>query len=265
MENPKKNILIFIDWFLPGTKSGGPVRSYANMLDHLSDYLNFHIITRNTDFCSDEVYEKVKSNSWNQFNENTSIYYFSKDKLSRKNIKNILRDLDFDLVYINGVYSWYFSILPLLILEKNIKIIIAARGMLNPHSLSVKGGKKKLYLWIAKLIGLYKNVIFHATNVEEKTAIETIFGNSLQIKIAPNFPRYVQSTYTERTKNRVTNFVNVSRISKEKGSLKMIQAFGYLSENVVLDIYGPIYDPSYWKRCQEAILLLPSNIVEVGS
>ena len=59
----RKKILITIDWFLPGTKSGGPVRSYANMMEHLSSYHDFYIITRDTDYCSDEVYKDVYAES----------------------------------------------------------------------------------------------------------------------------------------------------------------------------------------------------------
>ena len=38
----KKKILIFIDWFLPGINSGGPVRSYFNMISHLEEEFDFY-------------------------------------------------------------------------------------------------------------------------------------------------------------------------------------------------------------------------------
>ncbi|MBI9061941.1 MAG: hypothetical protein JEZ14_08115 [Marinilabiliaceae bacterium] len=47
---PKKKILIFIDWFLPGYKAGGPVRSMANMVEYLMEEYDFFIVTRNTDY-----------------------------------------------------------------------------------------------------------------------------------------------------------------------------------------------------------------------
>ncbi|CAM3475094.1 glycosyltransferase [Aequorivita lipolytica] len=260
MENPKKNILIFLDWFLPGTKSGGPVRSYANMLDHLGDYCNFYIVTRNTDYCSTEVYKNVASNQWNTFSKNTSVYYFSKDQLNRKNIKKLVDETEFDIAYINGIYSWYFSILPLWLLKKHMKIIVSARGMLNPQAFSVKGFKKKTYLSIANAIGLYKNVVFHATNLQESKHIKAILGNNTKTKVAPNFPRLLVGEFTQRNKNKVTTFANVARVSIEKGTLKMINAFKKVSENVILDIYGPIYDEAYWKLCQNEIDSLPSNV-----
>ncbi len=39
----RTKILITIDWFLPGTLSGGPVRSYANIIEHLKDDFEFYI------------------------------------------------------------------------------------------------------------------------------------------------------------------------------------------------------------------------------
>ena len=33
----KKKILIFIDWYLPGYKAGGPVQSVANLVENLKD------------------------------------------------------------------------------------------------------------------------------------------------------------------------------------------------------------------------------------
>ena len=89
----RKKILIIIDWFLPGTKSGGPVRSYANMIAHLGDYHDFYIVTRDTDYCSDEVYPDIQSNTWNKLNEHTSVYYFSNDRLNKVNFQKLLEEI----------------------------------------------------------------------------------------------------------------------------------------------------------------------------
>ena len=159
----RKKILITIDWFLPGTKSGGPVRSYANMLDHLGDYYDFYVVTRDTDFLSNEVYKGIQSNAWNKINNYTQVYYFSKNTLNRNNLKELFQNTVFDVAYINGIYSWYFSILPIILLKNHPKVLVSARGMLNPQAFTVKPLKKKVYLAIANMVNLYKNVRFHAT------------------------------------------------------------------------------------------------------
>ena len=45
----KKKILVFIDWYLPGFRAGGPIRSCANLISHLSDEFDFNIVTTDTD------------------------------------------------------------------------------------------------------------------------------------------------------------------------------------------------------------------------
>lgn len=256
----KKNILIFIDWFLPGTRSGGPVRSYANLIAHLGRDFNFYIITRDSDYCSKDVYENVISNTWNTYTSNTHVYYLSKDQINASNFKSIVSGIDIDIIYINGVYSWYFSVLPLLVFGKKYRTIISTRGMLNPQAFSVKGFKKKAFLTVAKICNIYKTVVFHATNNQEMFHIKDIMGKFVKVRVAPNLPRLSVERFQEKDKSEITRFANVGRISIEKGTLKMINAFTSVKGIVNLDIYGPIYDESYWNRCQDAIKSLPQNV-----
>ena len=37
----KPRVLVFIDWYAPGYKAGGPVRSLVNLVDHLRDRIDF--------------------------------------------------------------------------------------------------------------------------------------------------------------------------------------------------------------------------------
>ena len=257
----RKKILITIDWFLPGTNSGGPVRSYANMIEHLGDRYDFYIVTRDTDYCSEEVYESIKSNEWNQLNTHTQVYYFSNDQLNKTNFEKLIQSTPFDIAYINGIYSWYFSILPLWLLRNHKNVIVAARGMLNPQAFSVKKSKKKVFLGLAKLLGLYKNVKFHATNQDEANHIKTILGDNCNTHVAPNLPRKPENIIDfQKSKSNPTTFVNIARISIEKGTLTMINALKNIKENMVLDIFGPIYDEDYWKLCEKSIEQLPKNI-----
>jgi glycosyltransferase involved in cell wall biosynthesis len=257
----RKKILITIDWFLPGTKSGGPVRSYANMIEHLGKYHDFYIITRDTDYCSDEVYSNIDSNTWNQLNSYTFVYYFSKEHLNKRNFKKLLIDTPCDIVYINGIYSWYFSILPLWILRKQKNVIVATRGMLNPQAFSIKKNKKKTFLAFAKFLSLYKNVKFHATNEEEANHIKSVLGKQCKVSIAPNLPRLSKpDPFINKEKSKPTTFVNIARISTEKGTLNMINALHQVKGEMILDLFGPVYNEAYWELCQKSIVLLPEYI-----
>ena len=254
----KKNILITIDWFLPGTDSGGPVRSCANFIAHLSQDFNFYVITRDTDYCASHPYTSIESNAWNTLENGAQVYYCSSDRVANTHLTKLFREKTFDTIYINGVYSWYFSILPLLVFKNHPRVIVASRGMLNPQAFSVKPLKKRVYLALAKTFGLYNKVHFHATNTQEKEHVLHLLGKNTSVKVAPNMPRVLKAAFTERTKSSVPSFINLARISPEKGTLKMLEAFLRIKTPVTLDLYGPVYDQPYWDTCLSVIQKLPS-------
>ncbi|RTE51716.1 glycosyltransferase [Arenibacter aquaticus] len=257
----RTKILITIDWFLPGTRSGGPVRSYANMIEHLGKYHDFLIITRDTDYCSDEVYDSIQSDAWNRINNYLSIYYFSKANLTKSNLTSLIKSTNFDVLYVNGIYSYFFSILPVLLVSKKHKIIVSARGMLNTQAFSVKKFKKTTFISIANFINFYKNVEFHATNEDESAQIGFHIKNFKRMHVAPNLPRKTKDvTVPKHKQTGPTRFVNIARVSVEKGTLKMIDSLKNITSEIILDIFGPIYDSEYWKRCQKQIDCLPENV-----
>src|SRR5690606_23072653 len=61
----KPVILTFVHYYLPGYKSGGPVRTIANMVEHLSDQLDFWIVTSDRDALDSDPYPNVTIDAWN--------------------------------------------------------------------------------------------------------------------------------------------------------------------------------------------------------
>lgn len=262
IESKRIKVLITIDWFLPGTNSGGPVRSYANLIDHLKDDFEFLIITRDTDFGTQVPYEDIIPNTWITFNDYTQIYYIGQTQLNKSHFKKIFDSVSFDIAYINGIYSWYFSILPIILLKRQNKpVLVSARGMLNPQAFSVKGFKKRVFLALASLFSLYNRVRFHATNEDEAQHIKSILGKNTKVHVAPNLPR--KTVIQEQPKierQHPVRFVNVARISIEKGTLVMLQSLQYIKHAIQLDLYGPIYDHQYWEKCERVIQQLPGHV-----
>lgn len=257
-------ILILIDWFLPGTKSGGPVRSIANLIDHLGDEFEFLVITRDTDYCEADSYPNIKIDEWNTLRKNLHVFYISQQGLSKNFLNDLITSTSFDIAYINGIYSRFFSILPVYLLKSSEKqVIIAARGMLNPQAFSVKPFKKKLFLKLMNLTKFYKKVTFHATNEDEATFIRKAVKVYKEIKVAPNLHRKIQTVkFKKIAKNDIVRFVSVARVAKEKGTLTALQALAQVENDseIIYEIFGPIYDHEYWKKCQEVINKLPHNI-----
>ncbi len=259
-----KTLLIFIDWFVPGYKAGGPIRSVANLCEHLSAYFNIKIITADTDYLEKKPYKNIKSDCFVKYSENVEVYYISKNNLSVRVIKNIVKNTDFDIAYINGIYSFYFSIFPTFILRKSSKkIIIASRGMLSEHSFSGKGAKKRVFLKVAEKFKLYKNIIFHATNSQEKKDIDSIITNN-GIFVIPNFAKKSSSQKLRKInkKQGELKLVSIARISVEKNTLFALRILSELkiSGKITFDIFGSISNNEYWNECKKIIAGLDKQI-----
>jgi len=105
-------------------------------------------------------------------------------------LKTLTAGINFDTIYIHGIYSLWFSIMPILFAKQNKanKIIVATHGMLGKHARSIKSVKKQLFLNVARFLGLYKNVFFHAANESEANDVFQVFGRDLNVVIAEEMP-----------------------------------------------------------------------------
>jgi glycosyltransferase involved in cell wall biosynthesis len=260
----RKKILIFIDWYRPGFKAGGPIQSVANLVDNLKEEFDFFIVTRDTDYCETTPYKSVKSNEWNEQDDNVHVYYFSHDNLTRNNIRNLIRKTEFDQVYLNGIYSFYFTLIPLYYLRKKHQknIIIATRGMLAKSALGVKKRKKQFFIRAVKVLKLFDHVIFHATNEDEKADIRNEFGDKVHVRTAGNLPavnKHIRWKEKEKLSGQL-KLVNIARIAPEKNLIFALQLLKQIRSEVIFDFYGPVYDQQYWNDCKSVLDELPSNI-----
>jgi len=260
-----KKVLVLIDWYLPGYKAGGPIRSMANMIAALKQDYCFYVVCRNTDYLEKIPYENIKSDEWNQLSENENVYYISHQNLSLFKLKKLITSIKFDVIYINGIYSFYFSISPLLLCKIiNIsKLIVAPRGMLSEQAFSAKKVKKKIYIFFVRFLGLYKNSIMHATSDVEKNDISNLKLKLKEIALLPNLPPLLPVFRQERIKNEgELKLISVARISREKNTLFALECLNNLSfkGKIIYDIYGSVYDKSYWEQCLEAISQMPLNV-----
>lgn len=243
-------ILITIPWFSPAYKAGGPIQSIANMVNQFSDNIFYKIFCSNTEFNGKTL--DVPCDKWIVYNEITQVYYSSKTKV----LKN---SLNHDILFINGIYSWKYNLMPLVFYNAARKIV-SARGMLHPGALSQKPLKKKIYLSIWKLLKLHKKCDFHASTEQEKIYIQNIFGKSIKVHIAQNFPKVFPLLPFPLKKINSLQLISIALISPMKNHLPVIKSLIYCTGNICYNIYGPIKDQEYWNTCLKEIEKLPSNI-----
>jgi glycosyltransferase involved in cell wall biosynthesis len=250
-------ILITIPWFHPAYKAGGPIQSIANMVEQFSENISYKIVCSNTDL--DGTVLPVVTDKWITYNKNTEVWYTSKKKGTIRILQEEIKTINPDVLFINDIYSWHFSLIPLLFYKASRKIV-SARGMLHPGALSQKYFKKKVYFALRKMLGMNKRCDFHASNLEEKKYIERIFGKTVKVFIAQNFPRIFTLQNSEK-KDGTLQLLSIALISPMKNHLLVINALmkcqGYISYN----IYGPVKDQAYWGICLQRIKKLPPNII----
>ena len=258
----KIKILIFIMAYLPGNKAGGPIQSIKNMTKLLGDKIDFTIVTQNNDFGEEVPYENIETGKIYYLDKSKVIYLEKKDFLSFKKIREICNS-GYDYIYTNMSFIDYTR--KLLILNKlnmiKPKLIVAPRGEYSGKALELKATKKQIFLKIANLIGLYKDVIWHATTEDEAKEIKKNHKYGM-IRVASNLKEKVEVEKINNKKENSLNLVFISRISPKKNIFKCLTLLkDFDKKNITFDIYGPIEDENYWKECQRTIKKLKNVVV----
>ncbi|MGB6037141.1 MAG: glycosyltransferase [Cryomorphaceae bacterium] len=264
MESDKKTVLIFTDWYLPGYKAGGPIQSCANLVDLLGDTVDFKVVCSDRDYLETEPYQNVNVNEWIEVGKG-EVMYLPPDSQKLGRIKSIIEEVKPTSVYLNGIFSYRFTILPL-IASRNTKFktIVAPRGMLAPAAMSIKSFKKTAFLKLAKKVGLFSEVKFHATNSTEEDQIKTQFGK-VPISVAENIPGSMHSKRSVENHRKVKNALRlytVARIAPEKNILFGLSCLNKVKSDISIhiDIIGPIYNEVYFHQCEKIVHELPQNV-----
>jgi glycosyltransferase involved in cell wall biosynthesis len=259
----KQQLLIFIDWFLPGYKAGGPIQSIANFVNHFGEVFDISIVTSNKDLGATKPYDAIESNVW-IIRGNYRIKYVGKQHLNVSNYRFLLKEEPYDSVYFNSLFSLYFSLLPLWFAVKyNMRVVLAPRGMLGAGALNLSKRKKQLVLLFLKMSGIPNKIIWQGTANSEILEIKKNFGEKIQVKLAANLSAKMTDVLISKQKEKDTlNLFFLSRISEKKN---LVGALKYLNEinsryHINFSIIGPIGEENYWNECEGLIKNLPKHI-----
>ncbi|MEN8263540.1 MAG: glycosyltransferase family 4 protein [Nitrospirota bacterium] len=260
-----KRALIFIDWYLPGFKAGGQIPSVANLIRLLKNDIDFSIITSDRDLGDNKPYEGIELDKW-IITYGVRIKYISRKAQTCKTFRNIISEEDPDIIYFNSFFSFYYTIVPLYYAKRirpDAKIILAPRGMLAEEALKIKSLKKRFFIQLIKITGLYNNLLWHASTDLEMKEIKAVLGENAKVKSASDlsFSLDIISKSDIIKKNGEATFFYLSRITEKKnllGAIKMLDKIN-LGE-VIFNIIGPIENQDYWAKCQDSINSLNSNI-----
>ena len=263
----RHTVLVPCDFFLPGYRAGGVLRTVANMLALLGSEFRFRVVTRARDHATTEPYANIETYTWLARND-SEVLYLSEAQLRPWVIRRLLNDNPHDTLYLNSVVSPHFGITPALLrwlrLIPRRHFVVAPNGELAESALRIKRTKKAVFLAVAKLLGLYADASWRASDPREADDIRRVFGTSARVTIAENLPTPVSPdapTEREPKQAKHLNLVHLSRLGRIKNLAHALRALREVRGEVRFDLYGPKEDPDYWAECETILATLPDSIL----
>ena len=252
-------VIILSSFYPPAFKAGGPIRSVSNMVNLLQSKLDFVIITSNEDLGGEEL-PLIDENAW--YSDPQRIYLREKGFSGKLNFfRQIFENSSsVDILYMNSLFSFRHCFLVLLLYKLKLlrlsRLVIAPRGQLINEAFKAKYAKKYFFVSLIRLLGLNKNVVFHATSNEEALAINSVFDN--EVVLCPTIPSYNLLEHVA-VSNKVRNqlrCVYSARIHPHKNLFYILERIRDASKagvDLSLDVYGVREDESYFDMCIQFI------------
>jgi glycosyltransferase involved in cell wall biosynthesis len=134
--------------------------------------------------------------------------------------------------------------------------------------LGLKSSKKRLYIALAKRLGVYRRITWQASSAVEAEDIRRIMGVSAgSIVIAPNLLPFASQMLHDSASDNLPErapgplrIVFLSRISPMKNLDYLIKLLQRITSPVVFNIFGPAEDDGYWANCRQLLGGLPPNV-----
>lgn len=262
----KTNILVFNSGYPPAQTYGGPSISIRNMVQELCSEYNFHIICNSYELDGSDI-KSIESNTKVKGLFQEEIFYLDSKKMTNTFIEEQIDLERISMIYVNSFFNAKQLFIAMSLSKKYDKpLLIAPRGELEKNALALKKTKKRIYLNILKNIFRNRdNIYFQATtkdeekNIKEKLLIRT--SNIVFLNNIPSRPNK-KKLYNEKKETNKLKMCFISRIQTKKNLHFALECLKEISpeNNIEYDIYGPIENNDYWKKCLKIINSLPRNI-----
>ncbi len=260
----QKKILILADWYEPGYLAGGPIQSVRNFVAALCERYELFVITGDRDLGDGIPYSGIETEKWIVRTPSVKVFYTA--RLTGFLLGQLLKQTDPDFIYLNSLYSFRYSIVPLLLLwqgKLRAKVILSPRGMLRASAVAHKSKKKKPFLAFLRLLGIPGKIAFHATDEQEKKDIRFHFPKAGPVTLIPNFsPAPDPHTFPLAKTSGELHCVFIGRIMDIKNLAFFTGLLPQLPENIrlIFSIYGSVENEPYWEAIREKIGGFSSNI-----
>lgn len=258
--------LVFLPYYVPAFRAGGPVRTLRNMVALLGDEVDFHIFTRDRDIGDRAPFPGVPTGTWID-RDGARVFYGDARHRSARALTRMVRDVRPDVIYLNSFLEASFSVFPLVLrragaFDRRIEWLLAPRGEFSPGALAIKKRKKDLFIRLSRITGLHEGIAWHASTDHEAADIRRVMGRvAAEIRVAPNPTATVDplGASPHGGQARSLSVCFLSRISPKKNLRYAIDIIKRVRRPITFVIYGPAEDAAYWGECQRAMDDVPSG------
>lgn len=260
----RPRILTFTDYYFPGFKGGGPLRTIANLVEQLDREFEFLIVTGDRDLGDGAPYARVPLDEWIR-TPHGSVFYVPQQKNSLLQWRSRLESWKYDVVYLNSLFS-RTTIRTLLLRRLGLvparPAIIAPRGELFPEALVIRQLRKRLFLSLGRAGGLFRGITWQASTRVEADRIARVLGTRENVRVASDLAscRPVAPAAPPTKRPGELRAVFVSRISRIKNLDLALRLLSRLRGITHFEIFGPIEDKPYWLECEALRRSLPEEV-----
>ncbi len=261
-------ILTLLPHYLPGFKAGGPIRTVSNMVDLLSDRFDFRIVTSDRDYGDAEPFPGIAPDTWIDTGRERRYYADAAHRTLRSFARRIT-EVGPDVVYLNSLFDATFSIAPLLARRLGMvgagpAWVIAPRGECSRGAMALKAPKKRLFLGLARLLGLHRGLTWQASSVHEAEDIRRELGvDAGSIVVAPNPTESAGAFVAPEsvgTEPPPLEICFLSRVSPKKNLAFALEALAAVRVPVRFHVYGPVEDGEYAAECRRIEARCPPHV-----
>lgn len=268
-------VLVLTPYYLPAYRGGGPIRTIAAMVATHGDRHAFAVAASDTDWGAIGPLD-VPTGRWVDVGAARVRYVVSRPGaagLARQaaEVLRLVRRARPDVLYLNGLFPLVWSLLPALLARAGglpgTRVVLAPRGELGAGALALKAAKKRRFLRVARAVGLYRDVTWHASTPQEADEVAAVFRGA-RVVVRENetllpaaaTPPAAREAPGDRPDQERVRLVFVSRISAKKGLDVLLRALAAVRAGVELDVYGD-GDPADVAAVRELAGALPARHV----
>ena len=262
-------ILAVVEWYPPAYKAGGPIRSVHNLMQLLRAQTDHHleVVCGDRDLGSPSPLEGIEPDVPHS-RDGIQVTYRSSVTLAwwLEKMRGTPDHPAPDVLYLNSLFSVPFALHPLVAARRlGIRVVLAPRGMLGAGALAIKPVKKKVFLTAARLLGLFRDVRWHASTAVEAQDVRQAFPNA-EVQCASNVP-IASKKCLPFVFGETLNWLALGRIHPIKNlhfALEALQDVDLKGKHLRVELVGPAEDVVYLQHLLS--LSKPGlDIVHVGA